>query len=119
MTELSDVPVQQIMDALDAHEQKVDSGEVSLDEAFDIAIARNPRECGAATPPCSSAPKIARSVHQHSLTAMRERHRVSLAAVQCLYKDQRVLRVSNVFPSKVADPLRCCVVARSKYGVVR
>ena len=37
--ELSDVPVQQITDALDTHEQKVDSGEVSLDEAFEIAIA--------------------------------------------------------------------------------
>ena len=32
-------PVQQITDALDAHEQKVDSGDISLDEAFDIAIA--------------------------------------------------------------------------------
>jgi len=37
--ELSDVPVQQITDALDAHEQKVDSGEITLDEAFEIAIA--------------------------------------------------------------------------------
>ena len=37
--ELSDVPVQQITDALDAHEQKVDSGEITLDEAFQIAIA--------------------------------------------------------------------------------
>ena len=37
--ELSDVPVQQITDALDAHEQKVDSGNISLDEAFEIAIA--------------------------------------------------------------------------------
>ena len=37
--ELSDVPVQQITDALDAHEQKIDSGNISLDEAFDIAIA--------------------------------------------------------------------------------
>lgn len=36
---LSDVPVQQITDALGAHEQKVDSGEISLDEAFEIAIA--------------------------------------------------------------------------------
>lgn len=39
VTELSDVPVQQITDALDAHEQKVDSAEISLDEAFEIAIA--------------------------------------------------------------------------------
>ena len=39
VTELSDVPVQQITDALDAHERKVDSGEISLDEAFEIAIA--------------------------------------------------------------------------------
>ena len=39
VTELSDVPVQQITDALDAHEQKVDSGRISLDEAFEIAIA--------------------------------------------------------------------------------
>jgi len=37
--ELSDVPVQQITDALDAHERKVDSGRISLDEAFEIAIA--------------------------------------------------------------------------------
>lgn len=37
--ELSGVPVHQITDALDAHEQKVDSGEISLDEAFEIAIA--------------------------------------------------------------------------------
>ena len=37
--ELSDIPVQQIIDALDAHEQKVDSGNISLDEAFEIAIA--------------------------------------------------------------------------------
>lgn len=39
MTELSDIPVQRITDALDAHEQKVESGEISLDEAFAIAIA--------------------------------------------------------------------------------
>ncbi len=39
VTELSDVPVQQITDALDAHEQKVSSREISLDEAFAIAIA--------------------------------------------------------------------------------
>ena len=39
VTELSDVPVQQITDALDAHEQKVNTGNVSLDEAFAIAIA--------------------------------------------------------------------------------
>ncbi len=37
--ELSDVPVQQITDALEGHEQKVDSGGISLDEAFEIAIA--------------------------------------------------------------------------------
>jgi len=37
--ELSDVPVQQITDALEAHERKVDSGRISLDEAFEIAIA--------------------------------------------------------------------------------
>jgi len=37
--ELSNIPVQQIIDALDAHEQKVDSGNISLDEAFEIAIA--------------------------------------------------------------------------------
>ena len=37
--ELSDVPVQQITDALDAHERKINSGEISLDEAFEIAIA--------------------------------------------------------------------------------
>lgn len=37
--ELSDIPVRQITDALDAHEQKVDSGKISLDEAFEIAIA--------------------------------------------------------------------------------
>ncbi len=39
VTEFSDIPVQQITDALDAHEQKVDSGRISLDEAFEIAIA--------------------------------------------------------------------------------
>lgn len=39
VTELSDVPVQQITDALDAHEQKISSEEISLDEAFEIAIA--------------------------------------------------------------------------------
>ena len=39
VTELSDVPVQQITDALDRHEEKVDSGDISLDEAFEIAIA--------------------------------------------------------------------------------
>ena len=39
VTELSDIPVQQITNALDAHEQKVDSGNISLDEAFEIAIA--------------------------------------------------------------------------------
>lgn len=39
VTELSDIPVQHITDALNAHEQKVESGEISLDEAFAIAIA--------------------------------------------------------------------------------
>ena len=39
VTELSDIPVQQITGALDAHERKVSSGEISLDEAFEIAIA--------------------------------------------------------------------------------
>ena len=39
LPELSDLPVQQIMDALNTHERKVNSGEVSLDEAFTIAIA--------------------------------------------------------------------------------
>ena len=39
VTELSGVPVQQITDALDAHERKVESGDISLDEAFEIAIA--------------------------------------------------------------------------------
>ncbi len=39
ITELEDIPVQQITDALKAHEQKVNSGEISLDEAFEIAIA--------------------------------------------------------------------------------
>ena len=39
VTDLSDIPVQQITAALDAHEQKVNSGEISLDEAFAIAIA--------------------------------------------------------------------------------
>lgn len=39
VTELADIPVQQITDALDVHEQKVDGGKISLDEAFEIAIA--------------------------------------------------------------------------------
>ncbi len=39
VTELSDIRVRQITDALDAHERKVDSGRISLDEAFEIAIA--------------------------------------------------------------------------------
>ena len=39
MPELSDIPVQQITDALDRHERKVNSGNISLDEAFEIAIA--------------------------------------------------------------------------------
>ena len=39
ITELPDIPIQQIMDALNAHEHKVNSGLISLDEAFAIAIA--------------------------------------------------------------------------------
>ena len=39
VTELSDVPVKQITAALEAHEQKVSTGNISLDEAFSIAIA--------------------------------------------------------------------------------
>lgn len=39
VTELSDIPVQQITEALDVYEQKVNSGQISLDEAFAIAIA--------------------------------------------------------------------------------
>jgi hypothetical protein len=39
VTELSEVPVQQITDALEAHERKVSRGDISLDEAFAIAIA--------------------------------------------------------------------------------
>ncbi len=39
VTELQDIPIQQIKDALDAHEEKVNSGKISLDEAFAIAIA--------------------------------------------------------------------------------
>ncbi len=39
VTELSDVPVHQITDALDRHEQRVSTGDISLDEAFEIAIA--------------------------------------------------------------------------------
>ena len=39
VAELSDVSVQQITDALEAHEQKVSGGDISLDEAFAIAIA--------------------------------------------------------------------------------
>ena len=37
--EFADIPVQQITDALDSHERKVSSGDISLDEAFAIAIA--------------------------------------------------------------------------------
>lgn len=37
--ELSGISVQQITDALEAHERKVNSGQISLDEAFAIAIA--------------------------------------------------------------------------------
>ena len=39
VTEISDIPVQQITDALNAHEQKISSGNITLDEAFAIAIA--------------------------------------------------------------------------------
>ncbi len=39
VTELANIPIQQITDALDAHEQRVSSGNISLDEAFGIAIA--------------------------------------------------------------------------------
>ncbi len=39
VTELPDIPIQQITDKLDAHERKVNSGIISLDEAFAIAIA--------------------------------------------------------------------------------
>ena len=39
VTELPDIPVQQITGALETHERKVSSGEISLDEAFEIAIA--------------------------------------------------------------------------------
>ena len=35
---LPDISVQEIMDALDSHESKVESGRLSLDEAFEIAI---------------------------------------------------------------------------------
>lgn len=36
---LPDISIQEITDALDAHELKVESGNISLDEAFAIAIA--------------------------------------------------------------------------------
>lgn len=36
---LPDISIQEITDALDAHETKVESGNISLDEAFAIAIA--------------------------------------------------------------------------------
>ncbi len=36
---LPDISIQEITDALDAHESKVESGRISLDEAFAIAIA--------------------------------------------------------------------------------
>ena len=36
---LPDISIQEITDALDAHELKVESGRISLDEAFEIAIA--------------------------------------------------------------------------------
>lgn len=36
---LPDISVQQITDALDAHESKVKNGRITLDEAFEIAIA--------------------------------------------------------------------------------
>lgn len=36
---IPDISVQQITDALDSHETKIESGRISLDEAFEIAIA--------------------------------------------------------------------------------
>ncbi len=39
VTELQDIPIQQITDALNRHEQIVNSGQLSLDDAFAIAIA--------------------------------------------------------------------------------
>ena len=36
---LPDIPIQEITDALSSHETKVESGTISLDEAFGIAIA--------------------------------------------------------------------------------
>ncbi|RKU12128.1 hypothetical protein C6501_11490 [Candidatus Poribacteria bacterium] len=36
---LPDISIQEITDALDAHESKVESGRITLDEAFEIAIA--------------------------------------------------------------------------------
>ena len=45
--ELSDLPVQKIKDALDAHERKINTGEISLDEAFAIAIAIESSEADA------------------------------------------------------------------------
>ncbi len=36
---LPDISIQEIIDALNAHESKVESGKISLDEAFAIAIA--------------------------------------------------------------------------------
>ena len=36
---LPDISIQEITDALDTHESKVDSGRITLDEAFEIAIA--------------------------------------------------------------------------------
>lgn len=36
---LPDIPIQEITDALSSHELKVESGKISLDEAFEIAIA--------------------------------------------------------------------------------
>ena len=37
--EMSDIPVQRITDALTLHEQKVNTGSITLDEGFEIAIA--------------------------------------------------------------------------------
>ena len=39
ITPLPNISIQEITDALDTHESKVESGRISLDEAFEIAIA--------------------------------------------------------------------------------
>ena len=58
VTALGDIPVQQITDALDAHEHRVNSGNISLDEAFEIAIAIEGSEADA--------------VYMHLLSMMRK-----------------------------------------------